>query len=849
MAAIIPGMTDSTTLMKVLIALSDGEIIASKNLHIFLHASESCVHRLLYGLTKNGVTKPYWLKEDVWAKNLSATAGDTIGFDETNRLYPFFDSAAYQSPKSFGDLLCRLFEACCESCQGNQRDAIFEIVVGCLKEEEIEGKYIAAVNAMKESSFTKLFNTMIGWAIEASPKAKAKTKAQTKADAPAEPEPIDPRLQEFINLRATPLINVDFLDDAAQCEEALTAIDTALNYLWENRAYLCHALPELDESDANYVPISRCIFGDNPGEEPLLYAQLLQRKNEILAQYQQFSDGEGFLKEKKELLFNQALSNADRIIRIANTHSINEKVLSKGSMITESLLKEAYLDKIDLYCNLATEIPCACEEDLIATRLSPAVCELHSAAALTGGADLTTEIAAIHNAFFNPSLGLGKKLGRDFTERAKEAVGWEKLLAALKALGKPAVRRPRQEDDFSEVFSPVFSSEYDSVIGQYNKNIVNLVLTTSQLLASGHIPLLQLPQITDNNNFFKQLEDPAFKQLCQNGLIALSAYTGKTVMRRPKDYILSCLNNDSFRFSATGWFNHEDESIRSGCRKAMISALEKGYSIRNFARYFPAEALDEMERLYSGYRQVNEAFLPSHISLYHQDPKVRTAAQPWATYPQQTLPELVGRRIGELIEDDMNCPMPGRSDLLLCMERLQQEALKKGCFTRSDYENLITRRRGSEDSRTLTNFSQLVNYCYNLSNGRRSCNLVYSVEENEALRLHTARPGEISCLSRGALAIRYVYEQHKSSSQNTGLTYSDLSKMVYNIRDRMKDEVLEAQNMAYQLGKDTGLGYEQIAPGRVIVSDMTVAVSQGENINVSIEPKKDAVKEGIELNG
>ena len=319
-------------------------------------------------------------------------------------------------------------------------------------------------------------------------------------------------------------------------------------------------------------------------------------------------------------------------------------------------------------------------------------------------------------------------------------------------------------------------------------------------------------------------------------------------MNSPKDYILSCLSNDQFRFSATGWFNHENEAIRSSCRRGMERAIENGEQIRSVARYFPAEALDDMERLYDSYRRVNEAFLPSHIALYHQDPNVRTAAQPWATYPQQTLPELVGRRIAELIEDDMNCPMPGRSDLLVRLERLHQEALKEGCFTRSDYENLIARKRGSEDSRTLMNFRKLVNYCYNLSNGRRSCNSVYSIEEDEELRLHVARPGEIKHLSGGALAVKYIYEQHKSRSKGAGLTYSDLSELVLNIRARMEEDSKSGE-FAQQLEIDTGLGYEQVAPGQVIVSDITVAVAPGENINVSINQKEDAVREGVELNG
>ena len=763
------------------------------------------------------------------------------------RLKPFFESAAYQSPKSFGDLLCGLFEACCKYCQDDQKDKVFQIIEDCLKEEKIDGKYIAAVNTMKmnTSSFKVLFNTMIGWAIEATPRGKAK--AKTKAKAAAAPDPIDPRLQKFIDLRARAL--AASLSSAKDCEEALRAIDAALKYLWENRAYLCYALPGLDEEDINYVPASRCVFGDQPGEEPLIYAQLLQQKNNIISKYQECSDDEGFPKEKREQLFHQALANADRIIRIANTHSIGEKVLSKDDPISESLLKEAYLDKIDLYCNLATEIPCACEEDVIATRLAPAVCELRSAAALTAGSELTLEINTIHNTFFDPYHDLGKKLGPDFTKRAKKDVGWEELLADLEALSTPSVHLSKRDVDFSIVFPPVFSSEYDSIIGQYPANSSKLVLTTAQLLASGHIPLLQLPQVTDNKNFFTQLEDPAFKLLCQNGLIALSAFTGKTVMKSPKDYILSCLANDQFRFSATGWFNHENESIRSGCRKAMISALRQGYHIRSFARLFPRDALDDMERLYSAYRLVNEAFEPSHISLYHQDPNVRTAAQPWATYSQKTLPELVSQRIGELFDDDRNYRMPGRSDLLHRLEGLHQDALNENCFTRSDYENLIDRRRGSEDHRTLDKFHELINYCYNLSNGRRSCNSVFSVQNDDELRLHINRPGEISRLSGGALAVRYICERHKSRSANTGLTYSDLSELVFNIREQMKNEAIRAQSLAYQLEKETGLGYEQIAPGRVIVSDMTVAVSQGENINVSIEPKKDAVKEGIEMNG
>jgi len=833
-------------LVQILYALSDGEIYQAR-LTFLLCANPETIKRLHGGNRNKEIESAYWITESVWRRNRTEYMAT---YEKSNfvRLKPFFESAAYQSPKSFGDLLCALFEACCKYCQDDQKDKVFQIIEDCLKEEKIDGKYIAAVNTMKmnTSSFKVLFNTMIGWAIEATPRGKAK--AKTKAKAAAAPDPIDPRLQKFIDLRVRAL--AASLNSAKDCEEALRAIDAALICLEENLVYLCRTLPGLDEDDINYVPASRCVFGDQPGEEPLIYAQLLQRKNEILAQYQQFSDGEGFLKEKKELLFHQALANADRIIRIANTHSIGEKVLSKDDPISESLLKEAYLDKIDLYCNLATEIPCACEEDLIATRLAPAVCELRSAAALTADAALTAGIDNIHNTFFDPSHGLGKNLGSDFTERAKKDVGWEELLADLEALSTPSVHLSKRDVDFSMVFPPVFSSEYDSISGQYPSNSSKLVLTTAQLLASGHIPLLQLPQITDNNNFFKQLDDPAFRQLCQNGLIALSAYTaGTAVMRSPKDYILSCLSNDSFRFSATGWFNHENESIRRGCRQAMITALREEYPICYYARYFPSEALDEMERLYSAYRLVNESFQPSHISLYHQDPNVRTAAQPWATYSQKTLPELVSRRIGELIEDAMNCPMPGRIELLHRLKELHQDALKEGCFTRSDYENLIDRIRESEDHRTLGKFHELINYCYNLSNGRRSCNSVFSVQNDDELRLHINRPGEISRLSGGALAVRYICERHKSRSANTGLTYSDLSELVFNIREQMKNEAIRAQSLAYQLEKETGLGYEQIAPGRVIVSDMTVAVSQGENINVSIEPKKDAVKEGIEMNG
>ncbi len=837
--AIIQGQFDSTTLMKILRALSDREI-ANESLHIFLRAGDYIAHRLLYGDTKKGITKPYWPREKTWKENV-AVHNESAKEEIVKRLRPFFDSAAYKSPDSFGELLCALFEACCQYCQNNQADAIHAIIEKCLKEEEIcEEEYNAIMNATSGSR-KKLFNTMIGLANRASPKHKENTETSQKKAAPKN---INQRIQKFIDLWSRAF--GAFLNDSAECEEALKAVDAALGLLWEKRNDLCYALPE---ADADSFPVSRCVFGDEPGEEPLIYAQLLQRKNEIISNDLDFSEDDGFSKDKIELLINQALSGADRIIRIVNTHSLSEKVLSDGEAIAEKLRLNAHMDKIELYCKLAEEIFCASGEDLIASCLTPAVYELRNAAVLTTDKEIKSGIRTIRKAFFDPSRSLGKKLGADFMERAKEAVNWEKILASLNAPAKPAVHLPKQDADFSSVFTPVFSAVYDSAAGRYVQNEESLILTTFQLLASGHIPLLQLPQVADNMNFLKLLATPAFKQLCQKGLIALSAFTGKTIMNSPKDYILSCLSNDQFRFSATGWFNHENEAIRSSCRRGMERAIENGEQIRSVARYFPAEALDDMERLYDSYRRVNEAFLPSHIALYHQDPAIRTAARPWATYPQQTLPKLVGQRIDELFDDDRNYRMPGRSDLLLRLEGLHQDALKENCFTRSDYENLIDRRRGSEDRRTLDKFHNLINYCYNLSNGRRSCDSVFSVQDDDELRLHIDRPGEISRLSGGALAVRYICERHKSHSPDTGLTYRDLSELVFDIREQMKDEAIRAQSLAHQLEKETGLGYEQIAPGRVIVSDMTVAVSQGENINVSIEPKKDAVKEGIEMNG
>ena len=216
MAALIPGQFDSTTLIKILCALSDGEI-TDKSLPYFLRATTSLATRLRLGNRNKKPPTPSWATTSTWLANFQKDKQDdqyeyivllaspdeppeekNKRFDDfgIRRLRPYFDSEIFKYPTTFNELFAELLTACCQYCQNNQTDAIHAIIEKCLKEEEIDEKFITVLRNM--SPGVLMCNQMIGWAIDAAPRSRAKP--SSKAAPSAEPVCRDMQIEEFSTL-------------------------------------------------------------------------------------------------------------------------------------------------------------------------------------------------------------------------------------------------------------------------------------------------------------------------------------------------------------------------------------------------------------------------------------------------------------------------------------------------------------------------------------------------------------------------------------------------------------------------------------------------------------------------
>lgn len=551
--------------------------------------------------------------------------------------------------------------------------------------------------------------------------------------------------------------------------EAYAAGEALWRFLRENAGHLSLSLPDVgyapDRKDHRALPPALC--APPPGGLPLFCAGHRLEQGELLLRWSREPDSPA--RTQLRLLEGlEVLAEAENLAaRAADTER------SFGSDHWAPLFRaRALLARSELFLALDRAHPEWTAEDRARCALDPAEAAVKAAKPLLSGGHI-------------PAL----------EERRTQIQG---ILDTRRA---PAVSHPRE--DPAPAASPIYSPAFDSAAAAQRDNRDDLELLLFQLSASSRTVLLTLPQVLDNRNLLSLLHHSGFRSLCQSGVVALSAFTPRdhAPILDPAEYLLQCLNNPGFHFSAAPAL--DDPGVRPIIRRG----LAEYRPFRSVATALPYTVRGELEELYGAYRLASEVFRPSLIRTFHQDAAVshRSAS------PAVSLSREVEGRISALLEDDRRFPLPGRAALLADAQVLQQTAGAAGFLFRSQYRSALDRWRQEEtySKQALDFFQALVDWCYSANLGRRACPALYDQPVDPLLRLHTAgAPVERRADPTGAVSYAFRLYRDRNSGLRTLLDWQNITEVALTARKLDRERQSSAQKEA-----ELGLGFLETEGG------------------------------------
>lgn len=582
--------------------------------------------------------------------------------------------------------------------------------------------------------------------------------------------------------------------------EAPAAGKALLDYALEQLAVLKYALPEAEDPTLR-IPASRCIAKE--GQEPLLLAELRLEQAHRLAE-QPLPPGDPLLRGERTL--RAAIQQAERAAVIAREREEAERVWlqsqrAKEPPVAALLCAEAQTLLVRCYLKLDQLDQAAAPEDR-------ALCYLEPARTMWTGA--------------RASVAEAQRRGVD-----PEALSTlEKTLLSLQGdvgavESAPAVRVDRLRPRETKL---VFNTVYDSALAQTGAQQDLIRTQTLQMAATpGMRILLQLPQLLDNAYVTGVLlHDPGFQALCQAEIIVLSAYGSIT---DPRDYLITNLEQERFRFSASPLL--ADQSVRRTLARGLRADL-------------PFHALGlpgALEPLYEGYRLSARVFRPSSICRYHQQlaPLYGGALTPG---PQLALPDMVARRLRQLMTDDSLYPVAGRAVRLQQLEQLCRNAAAEGASTRSDYRSLFQRWAGELDGELLHLANCLVDRCYGYSNGYRSTRHILNAapDAEDLLSIHApAKQPETDPTGAVSYAMEFSAHQAESGCRSQCLDFDSILDLALTAR-RIYEEETDNDALSDRLRRETGVGYTVDGGGAPVAGDFCVQHGTGDLRHITPGP-------------
>lgn len=582
--------------------------------------------------------------------------------------------------------------------------------------------------------------------------------------------------------------------------EALAAGKALLDYALEQLEVLKYALPEAEDPTLR-IPASRCIAKE--GQEPLLLAELRLEQAHRLAE-QPLPPGDPLLRGERTL--RAAIQQAERAAVIAREREEAERVWlqsqrAKEPPVAALLCAEAQTLLVRCYLKLDQLDRAAAPEDR-------ALCYLEPARTMWTGA--------------RASVAEARRRGVD-----PEALSTlEKTLLSLQGdvgavEGAPAVRVDRLRPRETKL---VFNTVYDSALAQTGAQRDLIRTQTLQMAATpGMQILLQLPQVLDNAYVTGVLlHDPGFQALCQAEIIVLSAYGNITA---PRDYLITNLEQERFRFSASPLL--ADQSVRRALARGLRADLP-----------FHALGLPEaLEPLYEGYRLSARVFKHSSILRYHQQlaPLYGGALTPG---PQLTLPDMVARRLRQLMTDDSLYPVAGRAVRLQQLEHVCRNAVAEGASTRSDYRALFQRWAGELDGELLHLANCLVDRCYGYSNGYRSTRHILNAapDAEDLLSIHApAKQPETDPTGAVSYAMEFAAHRAESGCRSQRLDFDSILDLALTAR-RIYEEEPDNDALSDHLRRETGVGYTADGGGAPVAGDFCVQHGTGDLRHITPGP-------------
>ena len=550
------------------------------------------------------------------------------------------------------------------------------------------------------------------------------------------------------------------LMQAPDWEGAYAAGEAFWNFLKENVSHLSLSLPHVGYASdrKDHRPLSPALCVPSPGGLPLFCAAHRLEQGELLLRWSRQKDSHA-AQQLRRLEALEVLSQAEALAqRAASAEEILRVSLGLKDCAQAPLIQvRALLDRTELFLDLDGAHPDWTEEDRRRCALDPAAAELAEAEPLLSG--LTT-----------PEQGQRFAALRDAV-----TAGWA-----------PAVSRPAEVPPAEA--TPVYSPAFDSAAAAEQDNQEDLELLLFQLAASSRTVLFTLPQVLDNRYLLSLLHHSGFRSLCQSGVAALSAFTpqGQDPILDPAEYLIQCLQNEKFRFSASSWL--EQDAVRQTVRRG----IEQHLPFRSVAPQLPDASRAELEELYGAYRLASEVFRPSLIRTFHQDDAISRRSPP----PAVTLSQEIQSRIDALREDEEHLSLPGRAALLTRAQALQKAAVAEGLRFRSDYRAALDRWRNEAgyDERELDFFRALVDRCYSANLARRACPALYDQPSDPMLCLHAVDgPAERRGDSSGAVYYAFRLYRDRRSGKRTLLDWQNITEVALAARKLEAEQQSSAQ--------------------------------------------------------
>lgn len=392
----------------------------------------------------------------------------------------------------------------------------------------------------------------------------------------------------------------------------------------------------------------------------------------------------------------------------------------------------------------------------------------------------------------------------------------------------------------ADQFDTIYCGVFDSTLGKNPEHLKNIELMFFQMLSSGRVCLLQMNQIVDNRSMLQLLPTPGFRQACREGLVSLSCYG---TVNDPKTYLINNLNKPGFQFSSSDLYkipkDADTKAIEASLRGAMLHYLKCNDS--SAFRLAASEVREEAEFLMDAYAILFECFQPSDLLRFHQNSGVRMppAGDSWQPI-FQPMGRVMQQRLEALTKEALAGDTTKSEDTLRALAEYGKQLgfpNERSPYVLAIQADLLREGLSDRERNLLVKFGKLVDQCYFLSNGRRSCRRVLLNDSDPDL----IQKEDFTLKNEpGSDVLEYILRQKNQPASDSNLSWPDVCQLALEVR-RIDEEnqKLSDQERTLKMEQATGLKYSSVGNG-TLVTELTPKLSTGEAINIAPDESADA---------